>query len=480
MKQTGDFLWSNKLLLSGYLILTAFIIIIPALYNGYPLFYSDSALYIKAAMLFGNVSPEDSVPYLSGLGYAFFIRIVTWKSTLYLVILAQAIILSILIYLSLRVLLPAKKILIYHLSLILLLSICSSMGWTTSQLMPDIFTSYLILSVFLFYTYTKNSWEIYIFLSAIIITSVLSHLTNISIIVLIIAALVLLFLIKNTYRLHLKLFIKKSIVILALVFSSLIILVGLNKKYYNYVGLSPTSYIFFFARLIDTGLMPEFLNEKCAEKSYEICQYKDNLPDKYESFLFGAESVFYKTGGWDLSKHNEYRTIARDFLTSPKYLGKFLYNCAIHSAYQLVTFKTGDGLTNVFNPESSQYQTVLKYYNRGEFKYNFQNSKQIQGTLDFKTINLINYILIFISVLIIIWTLLFNKLDSNMFLFTYINIFGVAINAAVTSSLSSVFDRFQSRVIWLIPLLASIYFFKFVYPAVKASLNKYSKTNHNL
>lgn len=471
MKQFIRILTSNKFLLVGYLILTSFIILMPALFNGYPLFYSDSALYIKAAMLFGNVHADESIPSVSGLGYAFFIRIVTWQSTLYLVILAQAIILNILIYHSLKVLLPEKRIITYHLPIIFILSIGSSLGWTAGQLMPDIFTSCLILAVFLFFAWNKKNWGVYIFLSVLIILSILSHLSNISILVLILALLSVLFLLKSSYRTNLKLFIRKSLVLIALLFASCLILTGLNKKYYDYAGLSPTSHIFFMARLMDTDIMKEFLNEKCGEKTYEMCQYKDNLPN-CRDFLWSQDSFFYKTGGWNITKHEEYKIIIRDVMTSPKYIGKFLYNCAIHSYYQLLTFKTGDGLTPQYNNESDVYMTAISHFDKKELRINFQESKQIQGTLNFELINLINSILLLISFLIIVWTILFNKLDSNMLLFTYIIICGLVVNATVAASLTSIYDRFQSRVIWLIPLLASIYFFRFIYPALTSFFKK--------
>jgi hypothetical protein len=477
MKQINRVLTRHNLLLPGYLVLSSFIIMLPALFNGYPLFYSDSALYIKAAMLFGNVPKGDSIPCLSGLGYSFFIRIVTWKTTLYLVILAQALILNVLIYLSLKELFAGKKALLYHFPIIILLSICSSMGWTAGQLMPDIFTSYLVLSVFLFFSWNKKSRGIYLFLSVIIICSILSHLSNISISVLILALLFLLFLFKRSFRIYFRLFLGKCLIMLALLFASLLILIGLNNKYYNYSGLSPTSHIFFMARLIDTGFMQEFLTENCDEKSYEMCQYKDNLPNSYQSFLWSPESVFYKTGGWDLSKHEEYKKITRDVLTSPRYLVRFLYNCVIHSYDQSVTFKIGDGLTTQYNKESPPYQEAVRYFNHREFTNNFQASKQIQGTLNFGLINIINYILIFISILIILWTLIYHKIDGSMYLFTYIIICGVIVNAVATSSLASIFDRFQSRIIWLIPLLASVCFFTFLYPPIKNRLIKLLNAN---
>jgi hypothetical protein len=457
---------SKKILLTAYFVFSSLIIIIPALFNGYPLFYSDSALYIKASMLFGKLPSAEKIPYLSGLGYAFFVRAVTWKTTLWLVVFAQAVILNILIFRVIKALFAENKTIRYHLPILIILSLFSSMGWTASQLMPDIFTSYIILSIFLFYNgNNKNLW-IYFFLSVIIIISILSHLSNIGIYILLVFMIILLFLLLKSYRRNFKIFIRKTVMIIVLVCVSFFILKGLNKKYYNEYVLSPTSHIFFMARLMDTGFMKDFLNEKCDEKSYEMCKYKDSLLNSYDSFLWNPKSVFNKTGGWDLEKHKDYKDIARDVISSPKYLSLFLCNCGIHSLWQLVTWKTGDGLTNIFNKESAQYQAVIKNYNRGEFRNDFQSSKQMQAKLNFDYINLINNIFLFVSVLIIIWTFILKKQDKSMKFFTYIIFCGVMINAVVTSSLASVFDRFQSRIIWMIPLLASIYFFKFLYPTL--------------
>jgi hypothetical protein len=462
----------SSLSLPVYLILSSFIILFPAIFNGYPLFYSDSAVYIYASNLFGMLSRTTDFPYLSGMGYALFIRIVTWRYSLYLVVLAQGLILNILIYYTLTVLIPERKTYTFHLPIIIILSLCSSMGWTASQLMPDIFTSFMVLSVFLFYSWNKKSWGIYIFLSIIIIFSILSHLSNISIVIFMLGLLFLLFIIKSSFRRNLKLFLGKTAIVIALVMSSLFVLIGINNKYYNYKGISPTSHIFFIARLMEIGFMPEYLNKNCAEKQYEICKYKDNLPTTYDNFLWSSESVFYKTGGWDLKKydHKEYKSIIFDVLTTPKYLGKFLYSCALNTSHQLSTFEIGEGLNNSYNKKSPQYRNVILFFDHREFREDFLNSKQIQGTLYFDRVNIINYILFAISTLIILWTLFRKKLDRNMFLFTFLVISSVIINAASTSSLSSIYNRFQSRIIWLIPLLACIYFSVYIYPAIKNNI----------
>jgi hypothetical protein len=455
----------KKLFIPVYLILTSLIILWPVFYNGYPLFYSDSALYILVSNLFGHLEHTESLPSLSGIGYALFMRIVAWRSTMYLVVFAQALILNILIYLIIKSFSSNSKILKFHLPIIIILSFLSSMGWTTSQLMPDIFTSFLILSVFLFYDSGQKGPAMYLFLSLIVIFSILSHLSNISISIAITGFLLLAVLLTRPGKVVLSHFAKKSLTITTLICVSLLILVGLNKRYYNFAGLSPTSHIFFMARLMDTGFMPEFLEKKCAVKNYEMCMYKDSLPNSYEGFLWDANSPFYKTGGWDFQKSNKkYGEIITDVLTTPKYLEKFLYNCGVHSLKQLKTFEIGEGFSSSFTEQTTPYQTALRHFNKKELKENFLNSRQTRGKLFFDIPNKANYILLYISFFVIVLTFILCRFDKKIAILTLIIISGVIFNAVCTSSLSSVFNRFQSRVMWLIPFLACIYFCFYLLP----------------
>lgn len=479
MKPDSLFESFKRLFIPVYLILTSLTILWPVFYNGYPLFYSDSALYILESNLFGHLRHYESLPYSSGIGYPWFIRIVTWRSTMYLVVFAQALILNVLVYLVTKSFSPNGKTWKFHLLIIIILSFFSSMGWTTSQLMPDIFTSFLILSVFLFYDNEQKSLGMYIFLSIIIITAILSHLTNNIVAVSIIGFLLLVIPLTRPGKVVLLHFVKKSLTIAMLVCISLLILVGLNKKYYNFTGLSSTSQIFFMARLMDTGFMPDFLEEKCAIKNYQMCMYKDSLPNSYEGFLWYANSPFYKTGGWDIQKHKEYEEIIADVLTTPKYLGKFLSNCGIHSLNQLKTFEIGEGFTTIYSEQSPQYQNALRHFNKKELKVNYLNSRQTQGRLSFDIANKANYILFYISLVIITLTFILCRFDRKIILFTLIIISGVIFNAIGTSSLSSVFNRFQSRVLWLVPLLACIYFCFYLFPLLLTIFSNVMKKTTN-
>ncbi|HPT13526.1 MAG TPA: hypothetical protein PK796_01965 [Bacteroidales bacterium] len=446
-----------------YFSVTSVFFILPAIYNGYPLFYSDSAVYIKFAMLIGNIN-NDSLPYLSGIGYAFFMRLASCKATLWLVIMMQGLILNLLIYRVLLEFFPRNKLAYIHFFIILVLVLFSSCGWTASQLMPDIFTSFLILATFLIYSENQKKLAEYILLSFLIEVSILSHLSNLTIAILNIPALIILFAFRKDFRASRKALLSKTILMIVLISVSVFTMKVLNKKYYNQYVMSPTGHIFLMARLADAGFMNEFLNERCKEKSYNLCEYKDCFPESYEKFLWDTKGAFYQTGGWDITQNQEYKQVIRDVLTTPKYFYLFALNCSDHFLKQTISFRTGDGLYSWFNRESSQYQIVLENFNKPEIRNSFQSSKQIRGRLNFKYVNILNDILLAISLLIIIWCIIKKLTDRKTIQLTYVIISGLLINAVSTSAMSSVFDRFQSRVIWLLPFLACIYIVSRILP----------------
>lgn len=409
-------------------------------------------------MLIGQFSSSESLPYLSGIGYAFFMRLASCKATLWLVIYVQGLILNLLIYRVMLEFFSRDRVVPFHLFAILFLLLFSSCGWTVSQLMPDIFTSFLILATFLVYSDSQKGFVEYFLFSFVIVVSILSHLSNLTIAILEILALILFFSLRKEFRKNPKILLSKTLLMLSLIAFSVFTFKALNKKYFNQFVLSPTGHIFLMARLADTGFMNEFLNERCRERTYKLCEYKDCFPQSYEDFLWNTKGAFYQTDGWDITQNQEYKQVILDVFTRPKYFYLFTLDSFNHFLKQTISFKTGDGLYSWFNKESSQYQTVIQCFNKPEIINNFQSSKQIGGTLNFRYINILNYIFLGISLLVLIWCFVRKLPDKKSILLTFIIISGILINAFSTSAMSSVFDRFQSRVIWLLPFLAFICF----------------------
>jgi len=450
---------------SLYFIATAFILCIPAFYNRFVLFYTDSALYLESAM---NLTPSIDRP----MGYSFFIRATTWQTSLWLTVFFQGLIGSLLIYHALKTVLTGisfKKI--HHFLTICFLAVFSSMGWYVSLLMPDILSSFLIIAVFNVII-GKNNIVTYVLYSVLIFFIIFSHLSNIPLLAALLIIFWLFFIFKRSVEKIKKTALLGTVVIVFAYFATLAYLINYNNRHYERPSLSPTGSIFFFARLIDTGVIDTYLKDKCGEKDYRICQYKDSLPPSSQFFLWHTNGIFYKMGGWN-NYQGEPKQIVNDILTSPRYYRTILWDFTISTIKQLLTFKVGGDFYNfVDGAWSPVYDKCVKSFPRNEIKRDFRYTRQALEEFKFDTLNDIIYLVVFLSSVLIVLVLSKYKTDEKIFYFLVISLSGVVVNAAVCANLSNVLNRYQARVVWIIPLVAIVLFLNYIYPDIKLFLNK--------
>ena len=145
---------------------------IPALYNSYPMVTSDSGAYINNAWIIHV--PEDRP-----IGYSIFIRLMSLSGvSLWGVVIVQSLIVSFFLQLITRHLLGAKYHHFLFLGISLLLGVASTAGWFAGQVMPDIFTALLLLSLcVLFFIPLKKNWHVWI-LYIFILVCILLHNSN--------------------------------------------------------------------------------------------------------------------------------------------------------------------------------------------------------------------------------------------------------------------------------------------------------------
>lgn len=214
------------------------------------------------------------------------------------------------------------------------------------------------------------------------------------------------------------------------------------------------------ARLVETGVVKEFLTERCAEKDYSLCAYRDSLPAYGYLFAWEPTSPLYKGPCWGtgwgncwIEKDEEYGVLIRDIISSPKYLKK-LFVISLKDTYrQLLDFKIG--VLVPMKEQSAPFETIQTFYPQHLKAY--KSGNQYNRILYFNLISKIQHVFVIIGLviipLILIWNFRRTKYLQQLYLLTSVILVGVVVNAAVCSSLSTVVDRYQSRVIWLIPFL---------------------------
>ncbi|MBV8912544.1 MAG: hypothetical protein JOZ05_05825, partial [Acetobacteraceae bacterium] len=119
------------------ILVSAGLLLWPALLNGYPLLFGDSGVYLGDGIHLHMSWPRP-------LFYGLFMLPLHLKTTVWPVVIAQAVITATVLHAVIRCFLPglAAWVLI---PVTAVLTTCTSLPWFVSQLMPDVFGGLMVL-----------------------------------------------------------------------------------------------------------------------------------------------------------------------------------------------------------------------------------------------------------------------------------------------------------------------------------------------
>ena len=413
-----------------------FVLCFLAFYNKYPLVFPDTGTYLLSG--FTGQVPRDR-PMIYGL----FIRHVSLWETLWLVILLQGILLSLTVFYYFRYLGRTKNYLPWFLAYIFLITFSTGASLNVSQLIPDVFTSISILSLGLLVFVRDLKLRDLIIISVLLAFSIAVHTSHLMLVLSIVVLLSVLFLFKKIRTGHWYLTYKRLFLIWGLIALSYLSVASTQLGFGGKFTFSEGKHVFLMSRLNEMGILNLYLQDNCDEKEYKLCAYKDEI---IWGFIWDENSPLYQTGGWEANKA-EYRAIFRDLFTTPKYLKIFLIRSLESSFKQFFNFETGDA--PVLGINSEPYGAVKNFMKGQEMEY--LSSRQRSGRLDFRFINNIQYIVIALSLSLTIILLILRIPMERKYLMIYILV-AIFLNAAICGTFSGISPRYQSRVVWLLPL----------------------------
>lgn len=433
------------------LLISTFILLIPAFYNQYPLVYSDTGTYIHSGL-------TTTIPADRPIFYGLLIRLLSIKISLWPVIFFQAFSLAYCMKQFFHFLKKDTNSLSYW-TFLCLTSIFTGMGWYTSQVMPDVFTPIAILSVLILLLKQEIPIIEKSVLSVLFCISLVVHFSNIFIIILV---LIFVFTLSkfNNKRVHISF--KKPILLLT---CALTLIYTTNFILDHNFQFSKGGHIFITGRILDASLLKQFLDEECDENNYVLCPYKDSLPIDSRKFLWSSSSPLNKTGGW-VDSEKEYNKMLLGFVSNPKFLILFGYNAILSSVSQVFQNDVGSGIDCNYGENSPPLSQIKTYYPNelNPFKQSRQNTNLWGQDLSFNNINLINFILTISSIFIILKVFREKQVSDEAKLAILILLLGILSNAIITASLANIYDRLQARVNWLIVLAA--------FSILKGNINK--------
>ena len=206
---------------------------------------------------------------------------------------------------------------------------------------------------------------------------------------------------------------------------------------------------FLLARVIADGPGRWYLEQRCGGAHFEVCTHVHDLSDDVDDFLWGDRGIWLNSSEEQRERlQDEEMTIVAGTLR--EYPRQELMISADHFWEQLHTFGLSDYDPNPWVLEVAD--TVMPVT-----RSRYIQTRQAQETLHEKIFAFVQDWTVVASLVVIGIRLRCGRHRSRRAVgLTAIIAIVVIGNAALTGVLSKVDDRYQARVIWLVPLLAGV------------------------
>jgi hypothetical protein len=411
-----------------------------AAYNGYPTVYPDTGGYLYTGAFFIAVRP------FRAPGYSIFTRLTGLGASAWFTVAMQVIIVVAVLYATCKHLIAGES---KFRDLCLLAIVCglaafTSLPWEASELMPDVFAGIVFLSAFLLAFGGRLPLAERIGLAAILAISVSAHMSLLPIAALFIVALAVARIAGWQVQgappaTSMLAWLLVPIVAAGLSTAALNRSMGLGFR------VSPSGSEFFLARLFGDGLAPDYLRQNCPKEPFVACRYLANLPRTQEQFMFWSPLLPDMAGHGD-----EIAEVVRG--TVAAYPLRFAMSSVKATLLQLAEFRTGDEIraSNLHAPNSNG-AVIAQVFPRDILA--FSKARQALGRMNLvtKAAAIIDAAVFVLSVLACVLLARTRRARSVNQLFYWAVVF-LVINAGICGSLAGVYDRYQSRVAWIIPL----------------------------
>jgi O-antigen/teichoic acid export membrane protein len=421
------------------ILLSAALLLWPALWNGYPLVFSDTGTYLSQAI--EHYLGWDRPVFYSLFLLPLHLTLSTWPA-----VAAQALLAAYTLHLVRRILLPAISAW-WLLPGVGFLSLATALPWFAAQLMPDIFTALLVLVLALLVlvperlSRRERVWLV--MFGAFMIAVHHSH------VLLAVGLLAVLLPLRRWLGAAAPLGCRGVSMVVAAPLLAMTAIVAVNAVGFGRVALWPFGNVFLLARIVYDGPGMDVLRRDCSQAGWRLCAFVDQFPDNADDFLWRPDGPVARAGGAKRVSAEADSIISAALIGEPgSELRAFLANTAGQSAQ----FATGDGLEAW---PSTVTPWLERAFPRGEVAA-YTAARQTQGTLAvpgwMQTLHAgVALLGVAACCALVPLALRRRQVAGGLCVAALLALLG---NAAITGGLSGPHDRYQSRVMWLPPLVA--------------------------
>jgi len=425
-------------------------LLIPALFNGYPLIFPDSAAYLRIGYqaYFGVerasgyglfLKPWLSIgagPWVALVGQVLFVATVTWSAT--------------------RTLLSASQTAAAMLVMVGL----SAWPWHASQLMPDAFTAPLVLLAWLLVAKRLGTFGT-VATGVAVVLLLTMHYTHLALFA--VATVAAIIFGRSSGESPRGLMARGGFSLSLLTVGTLVQL-GANVHYLHRASVTPGGPVFLFARLNEDGLMSPWLKRHCGEpRIAKLCLIAPYLPRRSQELLWNKDTPLARTiwqegpagiDRWGLV--DEMGIADRGAIMSAPI--KFAAASLRGAGRQFIHFQALDDECPVHcgEPGREIWTTLSQLDPRGFAA--FRNSAQATTGLPVSAVRMLTTPVTALALLALVPALILARRrdDKQLAGLAAAVLFSLAANAALAGAFSDVHDRYQSRLAYLAILVGVV------------------------
>jgi hypothetical protein len=423
-------------------------LLMPAIVNGYPFVFADTGTYLHSAMRL-------YVPYDRPVFYSIFAVLLHWHLTPWPIVIAQSALIVILIRLVAKAVFNIASPWVTPIATIALV-IGSSLPWFSGQIVPDIFTSVLMLALLLItFGWGRMTLVERWFALCLVPVCVAVHNANLFVPLSVLPAIGILRLVgwrPGPQAAHRTFWVASGVVL------ALAALVSSNYAARGKLVLSAASSTFLFAKMLEDGPAMAVLEHDCPATYPLLCSQLPFLqahkaagvePTLADFFLW--DGPLDRLGWWKPVEPEASQVVKKVFAQFGRQ--EVLISLG-NGARQFWHFKTGDGLDS--DPGIAATDAIRDLFGESSLA-TYQASLQGKGELRLSSLNVIHLVTLAVSSGILAWAAIASFWADRKAL--HIAAFILAMlagHAMAMGAFTPLHDRYQSRVVWLIPMFASL------------------------
>jgi hypothetical protein len=431
------------------------LLLLLTLWNQFPFVFSDTGTYLAAAI--NRQLPGDRTVFYSLYIFPLHLKISLWP-----IVVAQAAVTYYLIRVFFRAF--SKRFSEVRLVLsILVLSVASSLPWFVGQIMPDVFSALVILSIICMVLGQEKLGRFDRIAIPVLITLFIT--THLSYLLIAGAAFALALLLRlttsSTMAFRDRLLSKANLSVAAAIAVSVVMMLSINIAAKRGVTFAWTGNVMMLAKVIDQGIGIDYLTKTCGDKPLPVCSVLPRMKEVQASAIAHQRPIGYvsdyflwagpvqQLGGMrDVSAYAS--EITKGAISAQP--GEFVKQCLRGFVSQITYFQLGDDMMK-YGPSSSLYAVVKENFSTRVLE-KFTASKQYNEQLPVATLRTVSNIVLALSVLVILVFMVSRwRSERTLIQCIFVVVAAILVNDFVTGALSAVHDRYGSRVIWLLIML---------------------------